>query len=305
MRQGQNQGNRNRNRNRPRHRSTSGGSSNNSGGNSANKVFDSNGPDVKLRGTSQTVAEKYMQLGRDAQSSGDSVSAESYYQHAEHYYRMWAANQPAGASLLMSRKLGEEEFEEDGEGGEDEGAEGQGNESVAAEGTETTETSLQEGQDGQPRQPNNNRNNNNNSGTNNRERFKPRWQQRRDRPQNQPEGGPDEPNKRRTRRLNKLPLPLSKYQLQQLASGKRQVSCSAQRQRLRLKWRARIVCQLSHRAVPRVHAVNGRSQLHPPPMMFLRAINQHWRGSITHVSWRSGPGSIATLESAHTLLTSL
>ena len=191
MRQGQNQGNRNRNRNRPRHRSTSGGSSNNSGGNSANKVFDSNGPDVKLRGTSQTVAEKYMQLGRDAQSSGDSVSAESYYQHAEHYYRMWAANQPAGASLLMSRKLGEEEFEEDGEGGEDEGAEGQGNESVAAEGTETTETSLQEGQDGQPRQPNNNRNNNNNSSTSNRERFKPRWQQRRDRPQNQPEGGPD------------------------------------------------------------------------------------------------------------------
>ena len=190
MRQGQNQGNRNRNRNRPRHRSTGGSSSNNSGGNSANKVFDSNGPDVKLRGTSQTVAEKYMQLGRDAQSSGDSVSAESYYQHAEHYYRMWAANQPAGASLLMSRKLGEEEFEEDGEGGEDEAAEGQVGDSVAAEGAETTEASLNEGQEGQPRQPNNNNRNNNNN--NNRERFKPRWQQRRDRPPYQAEGGPDQ-----------------------------------------------------------------------------------------------------------------
>ena len=180
LRQGQGQNNRNRNRNRPRHRSTGGGSSNNSGGNSANKVFDSNGPDVKLRGTSQTIAEKYMQLGRDAQSSGDSVSAESYYQHAEHYYRLWASNQPAGSSLLMSRKLGEEEFEEDAEGGDDEAPEGQNVEPSAAESAEANDAPQGEGEP--PHSGNTNRN------TNNRERFKPRWQQRRDRWQTPAEG---------------------------------------------------------------------------------------------------------------------
>ena len=105
--------NRNRNRNNNNNRRNTGGGGNLGGGGS-NKVFDSNGPDIKLRGTTQTIAEKYMQLGRDAQSSGDSVAAENYYQHAEHYYRMWAANQPIGQSLIMSRKLGEEEFDEEG-----------------------------------------------------------------------------------------------------------------------------------------------------------------------------------------------
>jgi hypothetical protein len=55
--------------------------------------FESNGPDVKIRGTAQHIAEKYAQLGRDAQASGDHVLAESYLQHAEHYYRMIAAYQ--------------------------------------------------------------------------------------------------------------------------------------------------------------------------------------------------------------------
>src|SRR5664279_5352039 len=109
MRQGQ--GNRNRNRNNRNNNNRNRSSGNSGGGSPGNKVFDSNGPDVKVRGTAQTVAEKYMQLGRDAQSSGDTVAAESYYQHAEHYYRLWASNQPQGASLIMSRKLGEEEFE--------------------------------------------------------------------------------------------------------------------------------------------------------------------------------------------------
>lgn len=63
------------------------------GGSSQNRVYESNGPDVKVRGTAQTVADKYLQLARDAVSSGDNVSAESYYQHAEHYLRIIAANQ--------------------------------------------------------------------------------------------------------------------------------------------------------------------------------------------------------------------
>ena len=53
-----------------------------------NHVFDSNGPDVRLRGTAQQLFEKYLQLGRDATGAGDRVTAEGYFQHAEHYFRI-------------------------------------------------------------------------------------------------------------------------------------------------------------------------------------------------------------------------
>jgi len=53
-----------------------------------NHVFDSNGPDMRLRGTAQQLFEKYLQLGRDATGTGDRVMAESYFQHAEHYFRI-------------------------------------------------------------------------------------------------------------------------------------------------------------------------------------------------------------------------
>jgi len=53
-----------------------------------NHVFDSNGPDIRLRGTAQQLFEKYLQLGRDATGAGDRVMAESYFQHAEHYFRI-------------------------------------------------------------------------------------------------------------------------------------------------------------------------------------------------------------------------
>jgi Domain of unknown function (DUF4167) len=57
------------------------------------RMYESNGPDLKIRGTASHVAEKYVQLARDAQSSGDPVAAENYYQHAEHYFRLIAAAQ--------------------------------------------------------------------------------------------------------------------------------------------------------------------------------------------------------------------
>lgn len=61
-----------------------------------NHVFDSIGPDLRIRGTSQQLFEKYLQLGRDAMSSADRVMAESYFQHAEHYFRILnAMNQAA------------------------------------------------------------------------------------------------------------------------------------------------------------------------------------------------------------------
>ena len=52
------------------------------------QVYDSNGPDVRIRGTAYQVAEKYMALAKDAMSAGDRIMSESYYQHAEHYVRI-------------------------------------------------------------------------------------------------------------------------------------------------------------------------------------------------------------------------
>ncbi len=80
-----------------------GGRQNNGGGNGGggggrkpghgpNRTYDSNGPDVKVRGTASHIFEKYQQLARDAQSAGDRVAAENYLQHAEHYYRLMLAN---------------------------------------------------------------------------------------------------------------------------------------------------------------------------------------------------------------------
>jgi len=66
---------------------------NRKGQNPLTRVYESNGPDVKIRGTASHVAEKYLQLARDAQASGDPVAAENYLQHAEHYFRMIAAAQ--------------------------------------------------------------------------------------------------------------------------------------------------------------------------------------------------------------------
>jgi Domain of unknown function (DUF4167) len=56
--------------------------------NPLSRSFESNGPDVKIRGTPAHIAEKYISLARDAQSSGDPVLAENYLQHAEHYSRI-------------------------------------------------------------------------------------------------------------------------------------------------------------------------------------------------------------------------
>ncbi len=57
------------------------------------RTYDSNGPDVKIRGTARHVAEKYLQLARDAHTGGNPVAAENYLQHAEHYFRLIAAAQ--------------------------------------------------------------------------------------------------------------------------------------------------------------------------------------------------------------------
>ena len=61
--------------------------------NPPSRFYESNGPDVKVRGPAAMVAEKYLQLARDAQAAGDLIAAEGYLQHAEHYFRLIAAAQ--------------------------------------------------------------------------------------------------------------------------------------------------------------------------------------------------------------------
>ena len=72
-------------------------SNNRRGPNPLTRSYESNGPDVKIRGNAHHVAEKYLQLARDAHTSGDPVAAENYLQHAEHYFRLIAAAQAAQA----------------------------------------------------------------------------------------------------------------------------------------------------------------------------------------------------------------
>ncbi len=64
-----------------------------SGGNVMNRVFDSSGPEGKVRGTPQQIIEKYNQLARDAQLAGDRIATENFQQHAEHYLRLLGAAQ--------------------------------------------------------------------------------------------------------------------------------------------------------------------------------------------------------------------
>jgi hypothetical protein len=112
MRNGQNN-----KRMRNRNNNNNNNNNNRRGQNPMTRVFESNGPDIKIRGTASHVAEKYVQLARDARSSGDPVAAENYYQHAEHYFRLIAAaqeqfrqNQPQPrADADASPEEGEEE----------------------------------------------------------------------------------------------------------------------------------------------------------------------------------------------------
>ncbi|MCY4034863.1 MAG: DUF4167 domain-containing protein [Hyphomicrobiales bacterium] len=83
------------------------------GGYSPNRVFESNGPDVKIRGTAMQVHDKYLTLARDAQSSGDRVAAEGYFQYAEHYQRLISAMHEHNDNAAQQQKDGETRGEGD------------------------------------------------------------------------------------------------------------------------------------------------------------------------------------------------
>lgn len=108
------------NKQRMRNRNNNNNNNNRRGQNPITRVYESNGPDIKIRGTASHIAEKYLQLARDARSSGDPVAAENYYQHAEHYFRLIAAaqeqfrqnqQQPRGDEPITSSEDGEDDGE--------------------------------------------------------------------------------------------------------------------------------------------------------------------------------------------------
>jgi hypothetical protein len=114
MRNGQNNNKRMRNRNNNSN-NTNRNDGNRRGQNPMTRVFESNGPDIKIRGTASHVAEKYVQLARDARSSGDPVAAENYYQHAEHYFRLIAAAQEQFRQNQPQPRIDNEMASEDGD----------------------------------------------------------------------------------------------------------------------------------------------------------------------------------------------
>jgi hypothetical protein len=89
MRQGPNN---RRSRGRGPRRPHNGGGGGGGGGNPRQQTFDSNGPEIRIRGNAYQVLEKYLAMARDAVTAGDRVAAENYFQHAEHYFRIINAN---------------------------------------------------------------------------------------------------------------------------------------------------------------------------------------------------------------------
>lgn len=201
MRQGQQH-----RRGRSRH-NNNGGTSNNNNNNNSNRKgqnpltrsFESNGPDVKVRGTPAHIAEKYVSLARDAQSSGDPVLAENYLQHAEHYnriiftYREQQIQQggevpsgPASGNVAARMRIAGDPIDDD-DPDEDSGTDDFGHGEQPTVARFPNEPPLHQRSEGQrpdegqqPRQP---RPHDNNQG-----RFRDRYERNNDRPDRQGQG---------------------------------------------------------------------------------------------------------------------
>ncbi|MEO0328982.1 MAG: DUF4167 domain-containing protein [Pseudomonadota bacterium] len=84
--------------------------------NPMSRNYESNGPDVKIRGNASHIADKYSTLARDALSNGDTVMAENYYQHAEHYNRIVAAAQAQSRTEEQNQNRSDEHNNANGRG---------------------------------------------------------------------------------------------------------------------------------------------------------------------------------------------
>jgi hypothetical protein len=80
------------------------------------QTFDSNGPSVKIRGNAYQVFERYLALAREAQSSGDRIASENFFQHAEHYFRVMNANGENFQNQQRQQQMANDAEPMDGEG---------------------------------------------------------------------------------------------------------------------------------------------------------------------------------------------
>lgn len=108
-----------------------------SGGNPGNRPHESNGPEVKIRGTAAQIHEKYLQYARDAQSAGDRVRYENLMQHAEHYFRILAATMP------KDRLPGQQQDQQARSGSENDGGDAGGEAENTASETEDENQSAE------------------------------------------------------------------------------------------------------------------------------------------------------------------
>jgi hypothetical protein len=141
------------------------------GPNPLTRSYESNGPDVKIRGTAQHIADKYAQLARDALAAGDPVAAENYFQHGEHYFRIVSGAQeqsrPANTGGYASRP-----FDDEMDEGDDE------NSGTGPAQNGHAYNGYDDGDPGQQPQPYENRPDLNQDGRQGRDRFQNRDQRR-------------------------------------------------------------------------------------------------------------------------------
>lgn len=99
-----------------RGRGNNNNNNNRKGPNPLSRNYESNGPDVKIRGNAQHIAEKYTTLARDAQASGDRVMAENYLQHAEHYNRIIMAAMAQNPAPIQHREESFDDYDDEDTG---------------------------------------------------------------------------------------------------------------------------------------------------------------------------------------------
>jgi hypothetical protein len=187
-----------RQRGRGRKPGGGGGHHNNYQNQHPNRAMESSGPEVKVRGPASHIYERYLQLSRDATSAGDRVLGENYAQHADHYFRLVRAMQPA-MPPPQQRSFNEGEFE----GDEPQSAEG-GDEAQASneEGGDQPEADFAPGENQQQQQFNRDRDGDPRRRRGRRNRFRPEGERAEGEAR---EGG--EPSEAREERGERAPEP--------------------------------------------------------------------------------------------------
>lgn len=150
---------------RPRNRGSNNNNNNNNrrNQNPLSRSYESNGPDIKIRGNPQVIADKYNQLARDATSAGDPVMAENYLQHAEHYTRIIMAATP------VQQQRDDDDQSDDAENNDDANQENGGSDNPSNNGQSNNGQNDSQSENNRNRNRNNRNRNRDNNRDQNRE----------------------------------------------------------------------------------------------------------------------------------------